>query len=44
MGQDINELLETISENTGLVEQCFEANTLSVNRIKTHYNLFQMKQ
>jgi hypothetical protein len=44
MGQDMNELQETITENTGLVEQCFETNNLSMNSIKTRYCLFQMKQ
>jgi hypothetical protein len=39
MRQDINELQETFSENTGLVEQCFEANNLSVNPIKTIQSL-----
>jgi hypothetical protein len=42
-GQDINELQKT-SENTGLVQQYFETNNLSINPAKSHYTLFQMKQ
>jgi hypothetical protein len=39
-GHDINELKITTSENTGLGEQCFEVNNLSINTTKTHYILF----
>jgi hypothetical protein len=44
IGQDINELQKNTSENTGLVEQYFEKNNLSINPTKTNYILLQMKQ
>jgi hypothetical protein len=44
IGQDLHEFQNTTSGNTGLVEQYFETNNLSINPIKTHYILFQMKQ
>jgi hypothetical protein len=31
VGQDMNELHNTISNNTGVVEQYFEINNLSIN-------------
>jgi hypothetical protein len=39
MGQDINELQKTTSENTGLIEQYSETNNLSISPSKTHYIL-----
>jgi hypothetical protein len=44
IGQDINELQKTTSDNTGLVEQYFEINNLFINPTKTHYILFRTKQ
>jgi hypothetical protein len=44
VGQDMNELQNTTSNNTGIVEQYFEINNLSINPPKTHYILFQIRQ
>jgi hypothetical protein len=44
IGQDVNELKETTSENTGLIQQYFETNNLSIYPTKTHYILFHTKQ
>jgi hypothetical protein len=41
--QDINELQNITSDNTGAVEQYFEINNLFINPSKTHI-LFQPKQ
>jgi hypothetical protein len=39
IGQDINKLQITTSENTGLAEEHFEANNVSINLTnKTHYS------
>jgi hypothetical protein len=43
IGQDINELEMTISENTHLAEHYFEVNYLSINPTKTHYIMLQIK-
>jgi hypothetical protein len=43
VGQDINELQNTTSNNT-VVKQYFEINNLSINPSKTHYILFQTRQ
>jgi hypothetical protein len=43
IGQDINKLQITISENTVPVEQCVEANNLSINPTQIHDILFQTK-
>jgi hypothetical protein len=39
-GQDKNELQKPTSENTGFVEQYFEANNSSINPTKTRYSIF----
>jgi hypothetical protein len=39
-GQDKNELQKSTSENTGFVEQYFEADNSSINSTKTRYSLF----
>jgi hypothetical protein len=44
VGQDLNELQNTTSNNIGVVEQYFEINNLSINPPKTHYILFQTRQ
>jgi hypothetical protein len=44
VGQDLNELQNTTSNNIGVVEQYFEINNLSINLSKTHYILFQTRQ
>jgi hypothetical protein len=44
IGQDVNDLQITTSENTGLVKQYFDANNLSINPTKTCYFQFQIKQ
>jgi hypothetical protein len=44
VGQDMNELQNTTSNNAGAVEQYFEINNLSINPSKTHYILFQTRQ
>jgi hypothetical protein len=44
VGQDLNELQNTTSNNIGVVEQYFEINNLSINTSKTHYILFQTRQ
>jgi hypothetical protein len=40
----MNELENTTSNNTGVVEQYFEINNLSLEPAKTLYILFQTKQ
>jgi hypothetical protein len=40
----MNELENTTSNNTGIVEQYFQINNLSINPSKTHYILFQTRQ
>jgi hypothetical protein len=43
-GQDMNELQNTTSNNTGIVEQYFEINNLSINPSKTQlYSLSDKK-
>jgi hypothetical protein len=37
--QDINELPKTTSDNTGLVEQYFETNNLSIHPTRTLHSL-----
>jgi hypothetical protein len=44
VGQDLNELENTTSNNIGVVEQYFEINNLCINASKTHYILFQTRQ
>jgi uncharacterized protein YxeA len=44
IGQDMNELQNTTSNNTGVVEQYFEINNLSINPSETHYIFFQTRQ
>jgi hypothetical protein len=44
VGQDMSELQNTTSNNTGVAEQYFEINNLSINPSKTHYILFQTRQ
>jgi hypothetical protein len=44
VGQDTNELQNTTSHNTGVVEQYFEINNLFINPSKTNYILFQTRQ
>jgi hypothetical protein len=44
VGQDMNELQNTTSNNMGVVEQYFEINNLSINPSETHYILFQTRQ
>jgi hypothetical protein len=39
VGQDMNELQNTTSNNTGIVEQYFVINNLSINPSKTLYSL-----
>jgi hypothetical protein len=44
VGQDMSELQNTTSNNTGVVEQYFEINNPSINPSKTHDILFQTRQ
>jgi hypothetical protein len=44
VGQDMSKLQNTTSNNTGVVEQYFEINNLSISPSKTHYILFQTRQ
>jgi hypothetical protein len=44
VGQDMNELQKTTSNNVEAVQQYFEINNLSMNPSKTHYILFQTRQ
>jgi hypothetical protein len=44
VGQDMNELQNTTSNNIGVVEQYFEINNLSINSSKRHYIPFQTRQ
>jgi hypothetical protein len=39
VGQDMNELQNTTSNNTGVKEQYFEINHLSINPSKTLYSV-----
>jgi hypothetical protein len=44
INQDMKELQNTTSNNTGVVEQYFEINNLSINPSKTQYIIFQTRQ
>jgi hypothetical protein len=44
VGRDMNELQNTTSNNTRVVEQYFEINNISINPSKTHYILFHTRQ
>jgi hypothetical protein len=44
VGQDMNEIQNTTSNNTGVIEQYVEINNLSINPSKTQYILFHTRQ
>jgi hypothetical protein len=44
VGLDMNELQNTTSNNTGVIEQYFEINNLSIIPSKTNYILFHIRQ